>query len=127
MGRHIFTIIKRCSHSHSSYASHSVAPRHLPPPLLILLLSQLKHELELETFSLNFLIEDLNTRVSDLENDLQDDLRKEFEEGIEIKGSDLQVKLEDFIENKLEDVEEVVKQDVRIALGNAKYDFSIEF
>ncbi|KAI4757273.1 hypothetical protein E4T52_10876 [Aureobasidium sp. EXF-3400] len=88
---------------------------------------EIKKELELETFSLNFLIEDLNSRVCDLENDLQDDLRKEFEEAIETKGSDLQVKLEDFIENKLEDVEEIVKQDVRIALGNAKYDFSIEF
>ncbi|KAI4732393.1 hypothetical protein E4T50_17028 [Aureobasidium sp. EXF-12298] len=88
---------------------------------------EIKHELELETFSLNFLIEDLNSRVCDLENDLQDDLRKEFEEAIETKGSDLQVKLEDFIENKLEDVEEIVKQDVRIALGNAKYDFSIDF
>jgi hypothetical protein len=107
--------------------SYLVTPHHTSQSLLTLLLSQIKHELELETFSLNFLIEDLNTRMTDLENDLQDDLRKEFEEGIETKGSDLQVKLEDFIENKLEDVEEIVKQDVRIALGNAKYHFSIEF
>lgn len=109
------------------FTSYFVTPCHTYQSLLIILLFQIKKELELETFSLNFLIEDLNSRVCDLENDLQDDLRKEFEEAIETKGSDLQVKLEDFIENKLEDVEEIVKQDVRIALGNAKYDFSIEF
>ncbi|KAI4848486.1 hypothetical protein E4T44_03904 [Aureobasidium sp. EXF-8845] len=83
--------------------------------------NKLLHEnLELESCSLHLLVETLTSRILDLESEICDDLRKEFEDSIDAKGLDLQVKLEEFCEHRLEDVEEVVKQDVRIAFEHSQ-------
>ncbi|KAH0376808.1 hypothetical protein KCU92_g9597, partial [Aureobasidium melanogenum] len=87
---------------------------------------QIRHELEVECFGLQSAVENLESRVDDLESCLQDDLRQEFKEDIDAKASDLQVKLEEFIERRLEDVEEVVKHDVRMAFENASCKFKID-
>jgi hypothetical protein len=81
---------------------------------------QLHENLELESCSLHLLVETLTSRILDLESEICDDLRKEFEDSIDAKGLDLQVKLEEFCEHRLEDVEEVVKQDVRIAFEHSE-------
>lgn len=87
---------------------------------------QIRQELESECFGLQSAVENLESRVDDLESCLQDDLRQEFQEDIDAKASDLQVKLEEFIERRLEDVEEVVKHDVRMAFENASCKFKID-
>lgn len=69
----------------------------------------------------------LEVRVADLENDLGNNLRKEFNDAIEDQKLDLQVKMEDAVEQRLADAEEFVKQDVRIALENSKTNFSFDF
>ncbi|KAH0203598.1 hypothetical protein KCU99_g3563, partial [Aureobasidium melanogenum] len=87
---------------------------------------QIRQELESECFGLQSAVENLESRVDDLESCLQDDLRQDFKEDIDAKASDLQVKLEEFIERRLEDVEEVVKHDVRMAFENASCKFKID-
>ncbi|KAG9650869.1 hypothetical protein KCU64_g8914, partial [Aureobasidium melanogenum] len=87
---------------------------------------QIRQELEIECFGLQSAVENIESRVDDLESGLQDDLRQEFEEHVNAKTLDLQVKLEEFIEHRLEDVEEVVKHDVRMALENASCKFKID-
>ncbi|KAH0027026.1 hypothetical protein KCU78_g4141, partial [Aureobasidium melanogenum] len=87
---------------------------------------QIRHELEIECFGLQSAVENLESRVDDLEDGLQDDLRQEFKENIDAKALDLQARLEEFIEHRLEDVEEVVKHDVRMAFENASCKFKID-
>ena len=94
---------------------------------LILFPSQLKTALDLESTGLQFNIDVLAARVTDLENDLGNDMRKEFNEAIEAQKLDLQVKADDAIEQRLADAEEVVKRDFRIALEHARCSFKIKF
>jgi len=88
---------------------------------------QLKEFLDHESNGLQHNIDALAARVTDLEETLVDDLRKEFNEAIDSQKLDLQVKMEDAVEQRLADVEEIVKQDVRSALENGKTTFNFEF
>ncbi|KEQ75069.1 hypothetical protein M436DRAFT_80511 [Aureobasidium namibiae CBS 147.97] len=89
-------------------------------------LTQLKESLDHESNGLQHNIDTLAARVTDLEEGLADDLRKEFNEAIGSQKLDLQVKIEDAVEQRLADVEEIVKQDVRNALENGKTTFNFD-
>jgi len=80
---------------------------------------RIKEKLDVECSGLEHAVTELESRLDDLENDLKDNLRNDL-------SLELQIKLEDFIEFRLEDVEEVVKNDLRMAIENATYNFKME-
>jgi hypothetical protein len=136
---HLFPWTRLSSNPMNSSIIYNHSPfKHFPPPPLHQRLSlpqpptnlprpQHHRNLDLNTTSLEFLVEELNSRIVDLESDLCDDLRKEFNDSIDEKGSELQIKLEEFCEERLAEVEEIVTHDVRIAFENASCKINLEW